>query len=224
MKYTTVIFDWDGTVVDSAYTIVTAIQAAAKDLGLEPPTEQRASWVIGLSLRKALLDVVPGLTRDQLDAFTEAYRKHYFAADPDLKLFDGIKPLLYDLKARGLNLAVATGKSRFGLDKALANHELVTFFDVTRTADQTRSKPHPQMLEEIFEELMVSPDECVMVGDTSHDILMAQSAGCDSIAVSYGAHSLREINEAKPTYIANAVGELEHLLNLYTVRDGTSLA
>lgn len=216
MKYSTVIFDWDGTVVDSTYVIVDSIKKASRELGLEEPSDQKASWVIGLSLPKALLEVVPGLTERRLNEFIEAYQKFYFSADPDLKMFDGVLPLIKTLREHGLYTAVATGKSRFGLNRALENHGIANLFDVTKTADQTQSKPHPLMLEEIFAELMVSPEECVMIGDTSHDILMARNAGCDSIAVSYGAHTLREISEADPSYIAHNVTELGHLLNMYS--------
>lgn len=216
MKYTTIIFDWDGTVVDSTYVIVDSIKKASRELGLEEPSDQKASWVIGLSLPKAILEVVPGLTEARLNEFIDAYRKYYFTADPDLKMFDGVLPLLKRLREQGLSTAVATGKSRFGLNQALENHGIGDLFDITKTADQTQSKPHPLMLEEIFDELMVDPSECVMVGDTSHDILMAQNAGCDSIAVSYGAHTLREISEAEPSYIAHNVTELDHLLNMYS--------
>lgn len=216
MRYSTIIFDWDGTVVDSTYVIVDSIKKASRELGLEEPSDQKASWVIGLSLPKALLEVVPGLTEQRLNEFIEAYRKYYFTADPDLKMFDGVLPLIKNLRGQGLFTAVATGKSRYGLNRALENHGIANLFDVTKTADQTQSKPHPLMLEEIFDELMVSPEECVMIGDTSHDILMAKNAGCDSIAVSYGAHTLREISEAEPSYIAHNVTELGHLLNMYS--------
>jgi len=216
MKYTTVIFGWDGTVVDSTYVIVDSIKKASRELGLEEPSDQKASWVIGLSLPKALLEIVPGLTEARLNEFIEAYRKFYFTADPDLKMFDGVLPLIKGLRERGLHTAVATGKSRFGLNRALENHGIGSLFDVTKTADQTQSKPHPLMLEEIFDELMVEAGECVMIGDTSHDIQMAQNAGCDSIAVSYGAHTLHEISKAKPSYIAHNVTELGHLLSMYS--------
>ncbi|CAM5209822.1 HAD-IA family hydrolase [Oligella ureolytica] len=216
MKYTTVIFDWDGTVVDSTYVIVDSIKKASRELGLEEPSDQKASWVIGLSLPKALMEVVPGLTEQRMSDFISAYRKYYFTADPDLKMFDGVLPLIKRLREQGLQTAVATGKSRFGLNQALDNHGIRDLFDITKTADQTQSKPHPLMLEEIFDELMVKPDECVMIGDTSHDIHMAQNAGCDSIAVSYGAHTLQEISKAKPSYIARNVTELGHLLNMYS--------
>lgn len=216
MKYSTIIFDWDGTVVDSTYVIVDSIKKASRELGLEEPSNQKASWVIGLSLPKALLEVVPGLTEQRLKEFIEAYQRFYFTADPDLKMFDGVLPLIKNLRERGLYTAVATGKSRFGLNRALENHGIVNLFDVTKTADQTQSKPHPLMLEEIFEELMVEPEECVMIGDTSHDILMARNAGCDSIAVSYGAHTLREISQADPSYIVHNVTELGHLLSMYS--------
>ncbi|NLA88615.1 MAG: HAD-IA family hydrolase [Alcaligenaceae bacterium] len=216
MKYSTIIFDWDGTVVDSTYVIVDSIKKASRELGFEEPTDQKASWVIGLSLPQALLKVVPGLTEARINEFVDAYRKFYFSADPDLKMFDGVLPLIKNLREQGLFTAVATGKSRFGLDQALKNHGIANLFDITKTADQTQSKPSPLMLEEIFAELMVDPEECVMVGDTSHDILMAKNAGCDSIAVSYGAHTLREISDAEPSYIAHNVTELGHLLSMYS--------
>ena len=216
MKYSTIIFDWDGTVVDSTYVIVDSIKKASRELGFEEPTDQKASWVIGLSLPQALLKVVPGLTEARINEFVDAYRKFYVSADPDLKMFDGVLPLIKNLREQGLFTAVATGKSRFGLDQALKNHGIANLFDITKTADQTQSKPSPLMLEEIFAELMVDPEECVMVGDTSHDILMAQNAGCDSIAVSYGAHTLREISDAEPSYIAHNVTELGHLLSMYS--------
>lgn len=216
MKYSTIIFDWDGTVVDSTYVIVDAIKKASRELGLEEPTTQKASWVIGLSLPKALLEVVPGLDETRLQEFIQAYQKYYFSADPDLKLFDGILPMIKRLREQGLFTAVATGKSRFGLNRALNNHGIGNLFDITKTADETQSKPSPVMLQEIFDELMVKSEECVMIGDTSHDILMARNAGCDSIAVTYGAHTLREISQAEPTYIVNNVGGLEHLLSRHT--------
>jgi phosphoglycolate phosphatase len=216
MKCSTIIFDWDGTVVDSTYVIVDSIKKASRELGFEEPTDQKASWVIGLSLPQALLKVVPGLTEARINEFVDAYRKFYFSADPDLKMFDGVLPLIKNLREQGLFTAVATGKSRFGLDQALKNHGIANLFDITKTADQTQSKPSPLMLEEIFAELMVDPEECVMVGDTSHDILMAKNAGCDSIAVSYGAHTLREISDAEPSYIAHNVTELGHLLSMYS--------
>ena len=216
MKYTTVIFDWDGTVVDSTYVIVDSIKKASRELGLEEPSDQKASWVIGLSLPKALLEVVPGLTEQRMNDFIAAYRKYYFTADPDLKMFDGVLPLIKGLREQGLQTAVATGKSRFGLNQALENHGIRDLFDITKTADQTQSKPHPLMLQEIFDELMVEPSECVMIGDTSHDIQMAHNAKCDSIAVSYGAHTLQEISQANPSYIAHNVTELGHLLNMYS--------
>ncbi len=147
MKYTTVIFDWDGTVVDSTYVIVDSIKKASRELGLEEPSDQKASWVIGLSLPKALLEVVPGLTEQRMSDFIDAYRKYYFTADPDLKMFDGVLPLIKRLREQGLQTAVATGKSRFGLNQALDNHGIRDLFDITKTADQTQSKPHPLMLE-----------------------------------------------------------------------------
>jgi len=183
MPYSLVIFDWDGTLVDSTHTIVAAIQAACRDMSLPVPTVAQASWVIGLSLDEALHRAVPDLTASQLPRFLERYRIHYLLRDPDLRTFDSVIDMLDALRADGVPMAVATGKSRVGLDRALGAMKLGSYFAATRTADETFSKPHPRMLEEILDELLVPAAEAVMVGDTSHDIQMAHAAGVASIAV-----------------------------------------
>lgn len=212
MSYSLVIFDWDGTIMDSTHSIVAAIQAAARDLGLRVPSVAQASWVIGLSLDEALHRAVPDLTASQLPRFLERYRIHYLLKDPELRTFEGITDMLDELKAQGVLMAVATGKSRIGLDRVLNGMNLGHYFDASRTADQTFSKPHPQMLQEILEELDVPADQAVMVGDTSHDIQMAQSAGMDSIAVTYGAHTAEELAASQPTLIARTPAQLQNFL------------
>jgi len=212
MRYSLAIFDWDGTLMDSTHTIVAAIQAACRDMGLPVPGVAQASWVIGLSLDEALHRAVPDLTPSQLPRFLERYRIHYLLKDPDLRTFDGIIGMLDALKAEGVLMAVATGKSRVGLDRVLTGMNLGHYFDASRTADQTFSKPHPRMLEEILEELAVPAAQAVMVGDTSHDIQMAQAAGVDSIAVTYGAHSKQELVASKPTLIAETPTQLHSFL------------
>ncbi len=212
MSYSLVIFDWDGTIMDSTHTIVAAIQAACLDMGLPVPTVAQASWVIGLSLDEALHRAVPDLTPSQLPRFLERYRIHYLLKDPQLRMFDGIIDMLNELKEQGVLMAVATGKSRVGLDRVLNGMNLGRYFDATRTADQTFSKPHPAMVQEILEELGVPASEAVMVGDTSHDIQMAQAAGTDSIAVTYGAHTADELLATRPTLIANTPAQLQEFL------------
>lgn len=216
MKYSLVIFDWDGTLMDSTHNIVVAIQKTCADLNLPIPSAQQASWVIGLSIYEAAQKIVPEITPEQISEFAERYKFHYFSIGPDIKLFTGIPELLENLKNRGVLTAVATGKSRYGLDIALKQFGLESNFDTTRTADQTAGKPDPLMLFEIMEELLVKPEQAIMIGDTSHDLLMARNAGIHAIGVSYGAHNRRELDELQPNHVAESVSELSRLLSIYT--------
>lgn len=210
--YSLVVFDWDGTLMDSTNGIVSAIQGACRDLDLPVPTASEASWVIGLSLESALRRAVPQLTTALLPRFMERYRTHYLLRDPDLKLFDGIDGLLSGLVERNVQLAVATGKSRLGLNRVLATTGLGRFFNATRTADETFSKPHPAMLQELMDELGVEPDRMIMVGDTSHDLNMAANAGVHSLGVTYGAHSPQELLGCSPQALVNDVASLSDWL------------
>lgn len=216
MKFSLVVFDWDGTLMDSTHSIVVAIQNTCRDLGLTVPTDEQASWVIGLSLEEAFKQAVPELPINRMDEFVQRYKFHYLTRDPDLRLFFGNKQILDELKEKSVQMAVATGKSRIGLNRALTNHQMGHYFDTTRTADETRSKPHPLMLEEIMDELMVLPEHTVMIGDTTHDVGLAKNAGVTSIAVTYGAHSKHELETAKPDFMVDSVGELQRLLAIYT--------
>jgi phosphoglycolate phosphatase len=193
MPYSLVVFDWDGTLMDSTHSIVAAIQAACRDMNLPVPSASQASWVIGLSLESALRRAVPQLTSSQVPRFLERYRIHYLLRDPELKLFDGVRELLAELAQRDIAMAVATGKSRLGLDRALAATGLVDAFRTTRCADETFSKPNPAMLYEIMDVLAVPPERVVMIGDTSHDIQMALNAGVHAVGVAYGAHERKEL-------------------------------
>jgi len=212
MKYSLVVFDWDGTLMDSTHSIVAAIQAACRDLQLPVPASESASWVIGLSLESALRSAVPDLTDKDVPAFLERYRIHYLLRDPELKLFDGAGELLASLAGMGVFLAVATGKSRIGLDRALKATGLVNAFNDTRCADETFSKPHPAMLLELMDTLDVEPSRVVMIGDTSHDLQMAANAGVDAVAVTYGAHSVAELRGCSPAGLVNNVSELREWL------------
>ena len=207
-NYSVVIFDWDGTLMDSTHSIVSAIQGACRDLELRVPTAAEASWVIGLSLEPALRRAVPDLTKSLEPLFLERYRHHYLSRDTQLKLFDGVPEMLRDLAAAGATLAVATGKSRVGLNRALTATSLHQQFSATRTADETFGKPHPGMLLELIDELLVDPAEVIMVGDTSHDLEMAKRAGCPSVAVTYGAHEDQELKKYEPLVFAHSVQEL----------------
>ena len=203
-----VVFDWDGTLFDSTALIVHSIQAACRDLGLPVPDDERASWVIGLSLHGAMKHAVPDILPEQIPQMVERYRFHYLARQHDLTLFPGVLDLLHALKARHHWLAVATGKSRAGLDEALHAVELKGVFDATRTADETRSKPDPQMLNELMRHFGVEPARTLMIGDTTHDLQLAANAGTPSVAVAYGAHQTSEFESHAPLAVARTVAEL----------------
>jgi phosphoglycolate phosphatase len=207
-RYELIVFDWDGTLMDSAAMIVDSVQAAARDLGLEPPSDERARHIIGLGLVDALRHALPDLPEDHYGDLVERYRHHYLSRDHELVLFEGAGELIRQLAATGRWLGVATGKSRRGLERALAHSGLGEFFHGTRCADECHSKPHPQMLEELMAEFAVLPERTLMIGDTTHDLLMARNAGVDAVAVSYGAHSRTALDAAAPVYCATSIGEL----------------
>ena len=205
-------FDWDGTLFDSTQIIVRCIQAAVKDVGGKVPTDQAAAYVIGLGLAQALAHAAPDVPKDKYPLLGERYRHHYQLHVDDLSLFDGVLPLLAELKVRGYLLAVATGKSRHGLDEALQSAQLKGVFDASRTADKTAGKPDPKMLAELMAELGTQPQRTLMVGDTTHDLQMALNAGCPSLAVSYGAHEPSAFAALKPLHIAHSVQDMHHWL------------
>jgi phosphoglycolate phosphatase len=212
MSYSLVVFDWDGTLMDSTHSIVAAIQAACRDLELPVPSASQASWVIGLSLESALRRAVPALSNAMLPRFLERYRVHYLLRDPELKLFEGVSEMLAELGARDVRMAVATGKSRVGLNRALAASGLVDVFQATRCADETFSKPNPTMLYEIMDELGVEADRAVMIGDTSHDLQMASNARMHGVGVSYGAHTRQELEAEQPQAVVESVADLREWL------------
>jgi phosphoglycolate phosphatase len=211
-RFDLVVFDWDGTLFDSTALIVHSIQAACRDLALPVPDDERASWVIGLSLRSAMQHAVPSITQEQIPQLVDRYRFHYLARQHDLTLFPGVLEMLHALKRRHHWLAVATGKSRVGLDEALHSVALKGLFDGTRTADETRSKPDPQMLNELMRQFGASPDRTLMIGDTTHDLQLAANAGTPSIAVAYGAHPGTEFAAHSPLLVAQTVDELAQWL------------
>jgi phosphoglycolate phosphatase len=212
-KYDFIVFDWDGTLMDSTSTIIHCIQAAARDLGLPVPSDKNASYVIGLGMTDAMKAAMPEVDPALYPKIIERYRTHYFTQDNDLVLFDGVREMLDDLSQQGYFLAVATGKSRVGLNRALSSSNLMTLFDATRCADETFSKPNPAMLYELTRELGQNMQRTVMIGDTTHDLLMASNAGADAIGVNYGAHDSHVLQEHNPVYIANSVPSLHEWLN-----------
>ncbi|MDM0043548.1 HAD-IIIA family hydrolase [Variovorax dokdonensis] len=211
-RFDLIAFDWDGTLFDSTAIIVRSIQAAVVDVGGPRPGDREASWVIGLGLAEALAKVAPGLPRERYAELGARYRFHYTRYQDELLLFDGVLPMLDALRARGFKLAVATGKSRTGLNAALATTALEGRFDGSRTADETAGKPHPRMLLELMEEQGVSPARTLMIGDTTHDLQLARNAGCASVGVSYGAHEPDSFDEHGPLFVAHSVAGLHDWL------------
>ena len=211
-RYDLIVFDWDGTLFDSTALIVRAIQAACRDLGAPVPSDEAAAHVIGLGLQDALQHAVPDLPVDLYPELGRRYRQHYFASHDQVTLFAGVPELLAGLRERNHWLAVATGKSRHGLNEALRISGLAGSFDATRTADETRSKPHPQMLQELMREFGVDPERTLMIGDTTHDLQLAANAGTDAVAVAYGAHPPEQLGDLRPLTIAHSVLELQDWL------------
>ena len=205
-------FDWDGTLFDSTGLIVRCIQAACRDVGTAVPSDVQASYVIGLGLMDALRHAAPELPVDRYPELGRRYRQHYFASHDQVTLFAGVPELLAGLRERNHWLAVATGKSRHGLDEALRISALGGLFDATRTADETRSKPHPQMLQELMREFGTDPERTLMIGDTTHDLQLAANAGTDAVAVAYGAHPPEQLGDLRPLTIAHSVLELQDWL------------
>jgi phosphoglycolate phosphatase len=211
-QFDLIVFDWDGTLMDSTSTIVKCIQGAARDLGLPIPHDDAASHVIGLGLFEAMQAVMPNVDPAIYPRMVERYRFHFLSKDHELVLFDGVRDMLNELSQDGYFLAVATGKSRVGLNRALNAVGLLSLFDATRCADETFSKPHPAMLQELTRELGQDMKRTVMIGDTTHDLLMANNAGAAGIAVQYGAHPHDQLHACLPLYSAQTVGQLHQWL------------
>ena len=211
-QFDLICFDWDGTLFDSTAIIVRSIQQAVLDVGGARPTDQAAAYVIGMALMPALAHAAPDVPKEKYPLLGERYRHHYLATQHDISLFDGVLPMLADLKRRHHWLTVATGKSRRGLDDVLASRQLHGIFDGSRTADETAGKPHPRMLHELMREFGAEPERTLMIGDTTHDLQMAVNAGCASVGVSYGAHEPSEFGALRPRFIAHSATELHRWL------------
>ena len=207
-RFDLIVFDWDGTLFDSTALIARCIQAAAADLDLPVPSDEAASHVIGLGLTEALQHAVPSLPAARYPELGQRYRHHYVNRQHELVLFDGTLEMLQALKARNHWLAVATGKSRRGLDEALQTVQLHGLFDATRTADETAGKPHPRMLLELMAAIGTTPARTLMVGDTTHDLQLARNAGTASVAVSFGAHAPESFAALGPLHVAHSTADL----------------
>ncbi len=216
------VFDWDGTLVDSTRAIVIAMQNAAGDLGLPVPTSAQASHVIGLGLHDALQLAVPSLTQERLPAYIERYRVHYLSRDAQLGAFEGIERMLDALTQAGIALAVATGKSRQGLNRALDQFDWRRRFVATRCADEGEPKPHPWMLQDLALELDIDPSDMLMIGDTTHDLGMARAAGASAIGVTYGAHERSQLLREPSLILVDSVPDLRlALFSRFGAKDPT---
>jgi phosphoglycolate phosphatase len=197
-RFDLLVFDWDGTLMDSAAHIAAALQEAFRDLALPVPSTAAARHVIGLGLEDAMMYLNPGLDRDRYEEVADRYRVHFLAGDQGMDLFPAVAAGIPALNQEGYLMAVATGKSRRGLDRSLSTTGLVAYFHASRCADEGFPKPHPEMLQMIMEMLGTVPDRTLMIGDTTHDLQMAQNAGVDAVAVSYGAHLTSDLESMNP--------------------------
>lgn len=211
-RYRLLVFDWDGTLADSTSHIAGAIQQTCRDLGVPAPDDRSARHVIGLGHRDALGLVAPTLPAADIARFSERYRAHYLAGDADIPLFEGVREMLDELDRRGLLLGVATGKTRAGLARAMAQHGIAHRFTASRCADETFPKPHPEMLLSLIDLAGVTAEETLMIGDTTHDLDLARNAGVSAVAVAYGAHPATGLAAMKPLATVHSIGELRSWL------------
>jgi phosphoglycolate phosphatase len=207
-RYDLIVFDWDGTVMDSTAIIAGSIQAACRDLDLTVPSEEAARHVIGLGLQQALRHAVPDLPEQKIEPLVARYRYHFLSQDGAIPLFDGARETIAELHAAGYWLGVATGKNRNGLERALTSTDMKQYFHATRTAEQTVSKPDPTMLFELMDELGVSAERTLMIGDTTHDLLLAQNAKVDALAMGHGAHPPEQLQELNPLALLDDFSQL----------------
>lgn len=211
-RYELLIFDWDGTIMDSTGLIARCIQDACRELGLPVPSDADARWVIGLGASASVKYVAPTLAPERHAEFAGRYRGHYLAREHEAPLFEGIAALLAELRSRGRRLAVATGKSRHGLDRALQASGLAAHFEASRCADEGFAKPHPGMLLALLEATGVEPGRALMIGDTTHDLELAANAGVDAVGVTYGAHEAGLLRDRPARHLAASVQELREWL------------
>ena len=213
MKYDLVIFDWDGTVMDSTGRIVSCMHLAARDLALPSLPDQAVRDIIGLGLPEAIATLYPVLDSGDIERMRERYAFHFIAAEATPSaLYPGAESLLTNLRESGLKLAVATGKSRKGLQRVWGNTGLDRYFHASRCADESRSKPEPHMVLELLEEMAVPAHRAVVVGDTTFDLDMARNAGVDRVAVSYGAHPVDRLLPCEPLAVIDRLNDLLPLL------------
>lgn len=213
--YGLLVFDWDGTLADSERRIVEAVRRALKELGLPHRSPAQIRDVIGLGMRECLETLFPDVAPARHADFINTYRKHFsIENDAPVALFPTVKEVLRRLHSRGYVIAIATGKSRRGLDRELRESGLDAFVGLSRCADESLSKPHPQMLEAILELAVTPSHRALMVGDTTYDMQMARDAGVDRVGVSYGAHAASRLLEFGPLEIVDSLHHFEQWLSV----------
>lgn len=207
-NYDLIVFDWDGTVMDSTAVIAASIQNACHDLNLPVPSDEDARHVIGMGLAQALRHAVPQAPEAMYAPLAERYRHHFLAQDEKIPLFAGARETIDALHRAGHMLAVATGKTRAGLDRALSASDMGHYFMAIRTADVTHSKPHPAMLLELMDELGMAPERTLMIGDTTHDLQMALNAGVAAVGMTHGAHPQEQLRALQPLALLDDFAQL----------------
>jgi len=212
-KFDLIVFDWDGTLVDSANSIAFSLQGAARDLGVTEPSNEEARYVIGLGLNEAIRHLFPSLSSQKLNVISDRYRHHYLTQDKKISLYKGASEVIKALHAENFLLAVATGKSRAGLNRSFKSSGLGSFFHASRCADETFSKPHPAMLLELMSQLNVKATRTLMIGDTTHDLQMATNACVSGVGVTYGAHPKKSLENLAPLACVESIAQLHLWLN-----------
>lgn len=210
MQYELIVFDWDGTLMDSAGRIVSSLRSAIADAGLPRREDKALANIIGLGLQESLQALFPEGKQQEYDLLVERYRHYFLDADPTpTQLFGGARETLELLRGNGRWLAIATGKARRGLNEVLRETALESFFQATRCADETYSKPHPHMLLELMEEMGIRPEHTLMIGDTEYDLLMAKNAGVDSVAIGHGVHEAKRLLACDPLVLVEDLYALQ---------------
>lgn len=219
-----IVFDWDGTLMDSTGAIVRAAEKAIAELALPMPPPQRIREIIGLGLLESWEALFPGRGRDGFGAFVDRYREHFLGTERhSIRPYPGVETLVRTLSRQGIHLAVATGKSRRGLDRDLVETGLGRFIEHSVTSDEAQSKPHPEMLERIVRHFGVEPGRTLMVGDTDYDLHMAHKAGAGAVAVAWGAHDRRRLQASVPLACLDAVTDLSAWLEDFETDLGQGL-
>jgi phosphoglycolate phosphatase len=207
-QFDLIVWDWDGTIADSTGMITQALIKAAAEAGLPALSEARARSIIGLGLRESIEVLFGDIPNFQAQALITHYNQHYYAAENTILLFSGIAETIASIARKGCKQAVATGKGRRGLNTALQQSGLAKYFSATKTVDECFSKPHPQMLDELMDELVVMPERTLMIGDSQYDMQMGKNAGVITAAVTYGSQTATHLQQYSPNYMFNDVTTL----------------